>query len=64
MTDKTKAEELNDAELEDVQGGLKTTGDIQTTKTLVVDGDFGPAGRKGWSTSGDADDRPTEEVKY
>ena len=48
MTKQTKTVELNDVELDDVAGGLK----YKLDRAFI----------KSWSTSGDADDRPTEEV--
>ena len=50
MTDAKKIEELNDAELDGAAGGLK----YKLDRAFV----------KSWSTSGDADDRPTEEVAF
>jgi hypothetical protein len=49
MADQKKPTELNDADLEDTAGGLPYTLD----RTVI----------KSWSTSGDADDRPTEEFR-
>lgn len=46
MHEKDKPETLNDEALEEVAGGY------QLNRAFV----------KSWSTSGDADDRPTEEV--
>ena len=47
MTDKTLTE-LNDADLDGAAGGLQ----YKLDRAFI----------KSWSTSGDADDRPTEEV--
>ena len=49
MTDKTLTE-LNDAELDGAAGGLQ----YKLDRAFI----------KSWSTSGDADDRPTEEVAF
>ena len=48
MTD--KSEKLSDEDLDAVAGGLK----YQMDNVFI----------KSWSTSGDADDRPTEEVAF
>ena len=48
MTDKVKAEVLADDDLDGAAGGLK----YKLDRAFI----------KSWSTSGDADDRPTEEV--
>ena len=48
MTTETQTTELNDAELDGATGGYKLN------RAFI----------KSWSTSGDADDRPTEEVAF
>lgn len=48
MTDQTIPAEIADADLDSAAGGLK----YKLDRVFV----------KSWSTSGDADDRPTEEV--
>lgn len=55
MTERKKTEELNEQDLDQVTGGF-SFGAERVVKPAPK-----TPGTKGWSTSGDADDRPTEE---